>query len=106
MKINNQKIVTRWDSVMNDICCEHLTICGGLSELENDKKYYGTENGISAKWLKDEAKYWLSCYYEEGHVRCDDKQDDYSTWLSESGKLKRLIARLETLDDNTLIVEW
>ena len=91
---------------MNDIGCEYLTICGGLSELEDSKIHYGVESGITAKWLKKEAKYWLSCYYEDGHCRCDDKQYDYSTWLSESGKLKRLITRLETLEDNTLIVEW
>ena len=106
MKVNNAQIVTRWDSVMNCIGCEHLTISGSLSEIASDKKYYCVENGITVDWLKNEAKYWLSCYYEEGNVRCDDKQEDYSTWLSETGKLKRLISRLETLESDTIIVEW
>ena len=105
MTIKNQKIVNRWNSVMNDIGCEHVTIATRLSELEQHKQYYGIEDGISVDWMFSEASYWLSCYYEAGNVRCDDKEYDYKTWLSESGKLKRLIARLEKMEDG-MIVEW
>ena len=108
MKINNRKIVNRWDSVMNDICCEHITIDTRLSELENHKEYYGILDGISVEWMLKEAEYWLSCYYESGNVRCDDRfynEDSYKMWVSETGKLKRLIARLEQLEDS-VVVEW
>lgn len=108
MIIKNQKIVNRWDSVMSDIGCEHVTIDTTLSELEAHKKYYDIEDGISIGWMYSEASYWLSCYYESGNVRCDDRyysKDSYKMWMSETGKLKRLIAKLENMEDE-IIVEW
>lgn len=108
MKINNQKIVNRWNKVMNSIGCEYLTIGTTLSELENHKKYYQVEEGISIGWMFSEASYWLSCYFEEGNVRCDDRfidNDCYKIWLSETGMLKRLIAKLEEME-NEIVVEW
>ena len=108
MKINNRNIVNRWDAVMNSIGCEYLMIEDRLSELERQKKYYDIEDGISMGWMLKEAEYWLSCYFEDGNVRCDDKydsEDGYKTWLSETGKLKRLIARLEKMED-CIVVEW
>lgn len=102
MTINNKEIVNRWNSVMNDIGCEHITIGTRLSELETHKDYYETNNGISVDWMLNEAEYWLSCYYEDGNVRCDDRyysKDSYKVWLSETGKLKRLIAKLKKMDD-------
>lgn len=108
MTITNEKIVKRWDSVMNDIGCEHVTINTRLSELEHHKTYYGIENGITIDWMLEEAKYWLSCYYESGNVRCDDRfidKDCYKMWLSETGRLKRLIDKLKSMEDET-IVEW
>lgn len=111
MTIKNQKLVNRWNSVMNDIGCEYLTINTGLSELERHKDYYDIVDGISTSWMLKEAKYWLSCYYEEGNVRCDDRfidEDCYKIWVSETGRLKRLIEKLEVevmLRDG-LIAEW
>ena len=108
MTINNQKIVNRWNSVMNNIVCEYLTIDTRLSELEDNKAYYGVEDGIFLNWMLKEAKYWLSCYYESGNVRCDDRfrgEDEYKIWVSESGMLKRLIARMEKME-NSMVVEW
>ena len=108
MKIKNEKIVKRWDKVMYDISCEHLTIDTEFTELESRKKCYGVEDGISIDWMIKEAEYWLSCYYESGHDRCEmrfDDEDCYKTWVSEIGKLKRLIAKLKTLENET-IVEW
>lgn len=107
MKINNQKLVNRWNNVMNCIGCEHVTINTRLSELESSE-YHGTENGITTEWMLNEAKYWLSCYYESGHCRCDDRLESkelYKIWLSETGKLSRLIKVLEKME-NCLIVEW
>jgi hypothetical protein len=93
---------------MNSIGCEHVTIGDDLSELENHKEYYDIVEGITVDWMLSEASYWLSCYHESGNVRCDDRfidEDNYKIWLSESGKLKRLVARLEKMEDAT-IVEW
>ena len=109
MKINNEKIVKRWNNVMCSIGCEHITINTDFSELESHKDYYTLDDGISLEWMINEAKYWLSCYYESGHARCDDRFGDrecYKIWLSETGKLKRLIAMMEKATGNTLIVEW
>lgn len=107
MTINNEKIVKRWDSVMYSICCEHVTINTNLSELESNKEYYGVEKGITVDWMLKEAEYWLSCYYERGNVRCDDRHYDkesYNTWLSETGKLKRLIETLKKTKDEIIVV--
>lgn len=109
MKINNEKIVARWDDVMYDIGLEHHTINTELSELEGNKRYYGIEFGISKRRMLWMAKEALSWYYEEGNVRCDDRflgEDEYKMWKSETGKLKRLIAALEKLDACELVAEW
>lgn len=109
MKINNLKIVKRWNSVMNDIGCEYLTIDTRLSELEDRKEYYSVEDGISIEWMLKEAQYWLSCYYESGNVRCDDRfidEDNYKIWVSETGKLKRLITLLDNTEESQKVVEW
>lgn len=108
MRINNQKLVNRWNNLMNDICLEYLAIGTTLSEVETEKQYYGTEEGITVAWMLEEARYWLSCYYESGHCRCDDRYEsktEYKVWVSETGRLKRLIATLEKMED-TLVVEW
>lgn len=108
MKVNNQKLLNRWNNIMNDIGCEYLSIGNNLSELERQKKYYNVEDGITIKWMLKEANYWLSCYYETGHCRCDDRfesEEGYKVWVSETGKLKRLIATLEKMD-NSIVVEW
>ena len=105
MKINNERIVNRWNKVMGEICCEHITIGTVYSELKDRKDYYVVENGITVEWMIGEAKYWLSCYYESGHVRCDDRFIDKDNWVSETGMLKRLIAKLESME-NELVVEW
>ena len=105
MKINNQKIVNRWDKVMNNIGCEHIMIPG---ELESKREYYSVEDGVTVAWMLEEAKYWLSCYYEEGNCRCDDRFIDeycYKDWVSETGMLKRLVAFLEKQEPQT-VVEW
>lgn len=109
MKINNEAIVKRWNSVMDDICCEHITINTTLSELEDNKNYYDIQDGISIDWMLKEAKYWLSCYYEEGNCRCDDRfldKDNYKMWVSETGKLKRLIAKLDSMEKSLMVVTW
>lgn len=108
MKIHDQKLVNRWNGVMNDIGLEYLTINTDLSELERHKTYYKLERGISTTWMLKEAKYWLSCYYESGHCRCDDRfegPEEYKIWVSETGKLKRFINHLEKTV-NKIVVTW
>ena len=111
MTIHNKKLVDRWNSVMSDIGCEHVTINTGYGELEYHKEYYDIEDGISLAWMIQEAKYWLSCYFEAGNVRCDDRfysSDAYKMWLSETGRLKRLIEKMENMMglDDVIIVNW
>ncbi len=108
MKINNEKLVKRWNRTMNDIGCEHLTIGESLSELDCYRTCYGIEEGISVEWMLKEAKYQLSCYFEDGNIRYDDRntgKEEYRAWISESGKLKRLVERLKK-ESNVMIVEW
>ena len=107
-KIINQKLVNRWNDVMNSICCEHVAIGTNLSELESHGSYNRIDNSISTDWMIKEAQYWLSCYYESGHIRCDERFEDeqyYKIWVSETGKLKRLIALLEKNKD-TIVAEF
>lgn len=109
VKITNNKIVKRWNSIMNDICLEHLTIGEYCSELEVMKNYYGVSNGITIKWLRNEVDYWLSCYYESGNCRCDDRflgENEYKTWLSETGKLKRLKNLLYKYPKTDYVAVW
>lgn len=109
MKINNKALVKRWDGLMMDLCLEYLTINDPhYSVLQNEKHYYNIEHGIDTDWMLQEAEYWLSCYYESGHCRCDDRfegEAEYKTWKSETGRLKRLIATLEKMDYQ-LVAEW
>ena len=91
MKINNQKLVNRWNNLMNDICLEYLAIGTKLSELETNRKYYGTEEGITVAWMLKEAEYWLSCYYETGHCRCDDRFEG----KRQKQKQRKSIARVD-----------
>lgn len=108
MKIYMLKLVDRWDKLMNSIGCEHITINTKLSELEVDKKYYNTENGITVKWMLKEAKYWLSCYIEAGNSRYDDRKmgvEAYKLWVSDRAKLARMVVKLERMED-AVVVEW
>ena len=109
MTILNEKLVRRWNKVMYAVCYEHITINTNFSELETQKIAYGVKDGISAGWMLKEAKYLLLCYYESGHCRCDDRFIDkecYKMWVSETGMLKRLIAKLEAFDESEMIVLW
>ena len=109
MKVNDKKLVTRWNNLMDSICCEYLAIGTSQSELERCKSYYNIEEGVTVAWMLKEAKYWMSCYYESGNCRCDDRfegEAEYKTWVSETGRLKRLIATLEKMDKDTLVAEW
>lgn len=109
VKVLNERLVKRWDSVMYDIGCEHLTINTDLSDLAHDPIYYGCPDGIDIKWMIGEAMYWLGCYSEVGNVRCDDRflsEDAYKIWISERRKLQRLINLLGKEDVFNYVAVW
>ena len=108
IKKEYQKICKRFDDVMNYICCEFLMISDGKGEVYDDRRHYDVEDGITLKWMHEEADYWLSCYYEEGNVRCDDRHEGkeaYKIWLAETGRLKRLLKAIEKFGDLGVCVE-
>lgn len=108
IKKEYKKICKRFDDVMWDIGCEYLTLSDGKSEVFSDRRYYNVEHGVTLQWMADEADYWLSCYYEPGHCRCDDKHDGkegYKIWLSETGKLKRLIKAIKKFGNLNICIE-
>ena len=88
-KLNMESALKRYNDIMYDVVYEHSTIGTRFSE--------NTENW-NLRDMVAEADYLLSCYYEEGHARCDDRhlsEDDYKIWVSETGKLKRFIKAYE-----------
>lgn len=98
----DDRVISRWNSVMYDLCLEHVTINTRYSEV-----WQGMVT-IPIIELYNEAEYWLSCYYEAGNCRCDDRflgKEEYKIWLSEVGKLKRLIGYLSLFVDYDLTVE-
>ena len=102
------KIANRFAKVMNIIGCEFLDITDERAEVLQRRDHYCTENGVTINWMKKEVDYWLSCYYESGNVRCDDRFGDkygYKIWVSETGYLKRLKKALEKYED-AVIEEW
>lgn len=88
-KLDIKKATKRYNDIMTCICCEHNTIGTNYSE---DTESWNLRDMVA------EADYMLSCYYEEGNVRCDDRhesKESYKEWLSETGKLKRFIKAYE-----------
>lgn len=109
------KIVKRWNGIVCDIGLEYESLPTSsdddlfYGEIASNRKYYGVEDGVSYGYMKREMKYWLSCYYEEGHCRCDDRflsKEDYKIWVSETGKLKRFIKALEKYDPDEMVIIW
>lgn len=75
----------RYNDIMYDICCEHSSIGTNLAE--------STESW-NLRDMVAECDYMLSCYYESGNVRCDDRflgPEAYKEWRHETGILRRFI---------------
>lgn len=75
----------RFNGIMMDICCEHMTIGTWFSEEPQLK---------SVKEMVNECEYQLSCYYESGHAREEmrrEGKEELNRWRSDVGKLKRFI---------------
>lgn len=108
MKIHSKKTVNQWNDLMCDLGLEYLMITD-TSELVTNKEYYNITENISAEWMIEELNYWLSCYYEEGNCRCDDRllgKEEYNTWKYETQSIKKLITFLKRLSDDYIVVEW
>lgn len=97
--LNMERAISRYNDIMWNCGYEHSTINTKLSE--------NTEN-----WnLRDmiaEADYLLSCYYETGNVRCDDRflgEEEYKIWRSETGMLKRFIDAYKPFVENMICTE-
>lgn len=113
--VTNPKIVKRWNGLMWTMGLEHEELPTSAdddlfySEAARERKHYGIEDGVTYGYFINELEYWLSCYYEEGHCRCDDRflsKEDYKVWVSETGKLKRFIKALEKYDPDEMIIIW
>ena len=113
--VTNPKIVKRWNELMWTMGLEHEELPTSpnddlqFSEAAIERKYYGIEDGVTYGYFINELEYWLSCYYEEGHCRCDDRflsKEDYKIWVSETGKLKRFIKALEKYDPDEIVIIW
>ena len=106
IKKEYEKICKRFDKVMYSIGCEHICLNGGEIASPRYREYYGTENGVTIDRMLKEAEYWLSCYYESGNCRCDDRyldKEEYKIWVSETGMLKRLITALGKFDGEIVV---
>jgi len=113
--VTNPKVIKRWNKLMHQICLEHEELPTSpdddlrYSEVAYMRQHYGVEDGVTYGYLKGELEYWLSCYYEDGNCRYDDRllsKGDYKIWVSETGKIKRFITALEKYDDDEVIITW
>lgn len=113
--VTDPKVVNRWNDIMYTIGLEHEELPTSsdddlrFSEIASERKYYGVEGGVSYGYMKKEMEYWLSCYYEPGHCRYEDRLEDeycYKTWVSETGKLKRFIKALGKYDPEEMVIIW
>ncbi len=97
--LNMEKAIKRYNDIMMDCGWEHGTIGTSLSE--------NTENW-NLRDMVAEADYLLSCYYESGHCRFEDKflgEDNRRIWLSETGKLSRFINTYKKFINNIAATE-
>ena len=88
-KLNMESAIKRYNDIMYSCGYEHSTIETRYSE---DTKNWNLRDMVA------EADYLLSCYYEEGNCRCDDRhlsKEGYKIWVSETGMLKRFINAYE-----------
>lgn len=97
--LNMKSALKRYNDIMYDVGYEHSTIGTSLSE--------NTENW-NLRDMVAEADYVLSCYYEPGHARCEDRhlgKEEYKIWVSETGKLKRFIKAYEPFIEELVCFE-
>ncbi len=93
-ELDLKKVIKRYNSIMWELCYEHLTIGTTLSEE--------TENW-NLRDMVAEADYILSTYYEHGHVNNDLLNEGVETrkaWRRETGRLRRFIEAYEPFIGN------
>lgn len=95
-KVYSYQETAEWfNAVMNDICVEHMTIPG----YKGDSCSEGLmgEKPTVEEMVK-ECKWWLSCYFEEGHDRsfalCA-QEGNIGLWNHETAVLRKFIKTFE-----------
>lgn len=91
MKFNFEKAKARYNNIMEDIACEHLTLDTPFSCKETI--------GWNIRDMVSEAAYQLSCYYEYGYCvaeyRYSSDEDERKYWRRNTGRLSRFIKAYE-----------
>lgn len=80
--LNIKQATKRYNDIMMCLAYEHNTIGTDFSE---------STEGWNLRDMVAECDYTLSTYYESGHANTEMKEEDFKTWKSETGKLKRFI---------------
>lgn len=81
-----ETVIKRYNALMNAAGAEHMTI--GTDFSTEDTKGWGISEMVK------EAQYWLSTFYESGHVNemlRDGDTDEKKEWRSIVGKFQRFI---------------
>ena len=97
MNTTDAKAVKRYNSIMNSIAREYLTIGTKLSE--NTK-------GWNLRDMVAECDAQLKSYYEGGTSNSDLKYEDPQAWRSETGKLKRFIDHYKDQIEGIVCTDW
>ena len=92
-KLNMERAIERYNDIMEYIGCEFNQVGTNFSESTVD---------WNLRDMVAEADYYLGLYYEEGNVRNETKEYDYSLWVSEKGKLERFIKAYEPFIDDMI----
>lgn len=86
------KIVERYNKLMATIGYEHSSI---------ETEYSENTEGWGVKEMVAECEYYLSTYYEGGHMNNElirGGQGEKNEWRSHTGKLKRFIATYKEME--------
>lgn len=87
---NFESAKNRYNDIMNDCCCEHLTIGTVFSE---------DTDGWNIRDMVAECDYLLSSYLDPntgvGDMRYSSDSNERKMWLNESNRLKRFIKTYE-----------
>lgn len=89
----------RYNNLMDELCREFVTVGTPYAE--------GTE-GWNVRDMVAECDYWLSTYYEDGHLNGEMRYgdaEDRRRWRSEVGKLERFIKKYEPLTTDMVCKE-
>ena len=94
--LNLTTATKRYNDIMESLCYEHNTIGTKLSE---------NTGSWNLRDMVAECDYVLGTFYEEGHINYELKEDDYPSWKSYVGKLKRFIKAYEPFIEDMACAE-